>query len=112
LAAERFGLSKVALALIPLEISNASEDGLMTFNSAHRPRYQGGRFLFATDNTWSADRYAVHFSDGIALTIWVGGAHSAWSDLDGPVPHLAGDRVAWSRLPQEIKAEVHRRCDE
>jgi hypothetical protein len=78
----------------------------------NRPRYQGARYLYSCDNGWSADRYAVFFSDGTALVVWVGGQHSAWSDEDAPVPHLTGDRVAWSRLPDEIKEEVHRRCNE
>jgi len=79
--------------------------------TAARPRYQGARYLYACDNQFSTDRYGIFISDGTAL-VWVGGQHSAWSDDDAPVPHLCGDRVAWSRLPTEIKKEVHRRCDE
>lgn len=84
----------------------------MPANPDHRPRHLDGRFLYATDNGFSADRYAIFFDDGLALVVWINASHSAWSDADAPVPHLAGTRVAWSALPVSVRAEVHRRCAE
>ena len=78
----------------------------------HRPRHADGRFSHATDNGFSTDRYAVHFTDGLALIVWTNGSHSAWSDSDALVPHLRGVRVRWADLPLAVRQEVWRRCHE
>ncbi len=81
-------------------------------NPNRRPRHADGRYVYATDNGWSTDRYSIHFTDGTALVVWINGSHSAWSDRDFPIPHLDGSRVAWTKLPTTVREEVHRRCEE
>jgi hypothetical protein len=88
------------------------QDWIMPLDTSARPRPRDGHYLYATDNGWSADRYAIFFADGVALVVWTGGHHSAWSDADAPVPHLAGSRLAWRALPAVVRREVHRRCAE
>ncbi|MCU1600541.1 MAG: hypothetical protein JWO22_1250 [Frankiales bacterium] len=84
----------------------------MTIDIRRKPRHRDGQFTFATDNPWSTSRWAVHFDDDCALIVWVNASHSAWSDRDNTVPHLAGDRVAWSRLPAAVRRLVWERCVE
>lgn len=81
-------------------------------NPDRTPRHADGRFQSATDNGLGADRFAIHFTDGVSLVVWINGSHSAWSDRDAPVPHLRGARVRWVDLPLAVRQEVWRRCRE